>query len=107
MKQCRCGINPELNIDGGKLEPIECDRHCAGGNDCGESRNMAVFEITAYQRCPREAEALDDPISSQGGQKIGVPWDYQEKFDTTNFFKFTEDSSFSWVDEEPAAECDM
>ncbi|CAM9235202.1 unnamed protein product [Ectocarpus sp. 8 AP-2014] len=106
-RECRCGINPELNIDGGKIEPIECDHHCAGGDECGESHNMVVFEITAYQGCPPEAKALDDPDSSQDEQKTGEPWDYQKKFDTTNFFKFTEDSSFSWVDEEPAEECDI
>lgn len=93
-------------MDGGKLEPTECDHQCAGGDDCGGSHNMVVFEITAYQGCPSAPEALDDPASSQDGQKIGEPWDYQEKFDTTSFFKFTDDSSFSWVEEGPAEECD-
>lgn len=64
---------------------------------------MSVYEITAYQGC--HSEDFETPVEqvparvpgSEDKQVIGQPWDFQEKFDTVNFFLSNrgDSSSFS------------
>lgn len=52
---------------------------------------MTVYELTAYSRCKLEpfgeSLRLGTLPSSKDDQRVGQPWDYQEKFDTRQFFK--------------------
>lgn len=98
-EQCWCSANPELTKNGPQLDPSECNT-CTGttaGNGCGGLFKMLVYEITSYQPCNHRGAHQptgEGPIRrmSEDEQIIGLPWDYQEKFDTTKFAMATKDT---------------
>ncbi|CAM9666863.1 unnamed protein product [Ectocarpus sp. 12 AP-2014] len=104
--ECWCAVEPDMTKHGPELDPIECDHLCFGtttGEYCGGFNKMSVYEITAYQGCQRKD--FEMPVEqvpawvpgSEDKQVIGQPWDFQEKFDTVNFFSSDrgDSSSFS------------
>lgn len=52
---------------------------------------MSVYEITSYKGCDNgDFDKQSQHASPEDQQIMGQLWDYQEKFDTTNFFMLTQ-----------------
>lgn len=72
---------------------------------------MMVYEITAYTRCQREVFGeslqLGSLPRSKDEQIIGQDWDFQEKVDTTQFFRSTHGGPPALSSVIPAGPCTM
>ncbi|CAN0346077.1 unnamed protein product, partial [Ectocarpus fasciculatus] len=93
-RQCWCSSEPELSEFGPELDPGDCNMLCDGtiiGESCGGIHKMSVYEITSYKGCDSgDFDKQSQYASPEDQQIMGQLWDYQQKFDTTNFFMPTQ-----------------
>lgn len=89
---------------------------CSGttsGEHCGGVSTILVYEITSYRGCHLEFD--NEPIqqqlmllsTSRDEQIIGKPWDFQEKHDTTKFFKSIQHGETSHQNGVPPRSCEQ